>query len=125
MTGKIKKAIASVLAVASLSTCAVGISASAATVTDSYSKFVYTKSSSSASCTLTNTTSTTRRGQVSMTIYTLDGTAFRSNDANLGNWGLTSCSYSGSTITGVEFYGTLYLNTQPVGNPISYWHKTL
>ena len=37
MTGKIKKAIASVLAVASLSTCAVGISASAATVTDSYS----------------------------------------------------------------------------------------
>lgn len=125
MKTNLKKIAASLMAVATITSGAMGISASAATETNSYAKFEYYRYNSSANCILTNTSSTTRRGQVSMTIYTLDGTAYRSNEANLGSWRSTSCSYSGATVTGVEFYGTLYLNTQPVGNPVASWHKTL
>ena len=120
-----KKAIASLMAFTTLSTGAVGFNASATTVTNPYAMFDYNKSNTFANCTITNTTSTIRRGQVSMTVYTLDGTKFRSGYGDLGNWESAECRYNGSIITGVEFYGTLYFNTQPVGNPVAYWHVTL
>lgn len=123
-----KKLAAVTMAVASLTVGMVGMSASAAsqTVTDSYSKFYYYRNNTSAGCTLTNTTSTNRYAQASMTVYTADGTAFPGDyNPSLGYFKSVSCSYNGSTITGVEFYGTLYLNTTPYGTPVSSWHTTL
>lgn len=121
-----KKIAAATMAVASLTVGMVSMSASAGTATDSYSKFEYTKSQSSAKCILTNSTNTNRYAQVSMTVYTADGTAFPGNyNPSLGYRNSVSCSYNGSIITGVEFYGTLYFNTTPYGTPVSSWYKTL
>lgn len=127
MNMKFKKIAACLMATASLATSMVGLGANAATATDSNSKFDYYRDSMSAECTLTNTTQQDRYAQVSMTIYTADGTKFASNyNPSLGYWEELSRSYdSPKVITGVVFYGTLYYNTQPVGTPISSWHYTL
>ena len=122
-----KKIATATIAVASLVVGMVGMSTSAAEpLTDSYSKFECNKNLTSADCTLTNTTTTNRYAQVSMTVYTADGTYF-SGDSNqsLGYKKSVSCEYKGSIITGVEFYGTLYSSTTPYGTPVSSWYKTL
>lgn len=88
MTGKIKKAIASVLAVASLSTCSVGISASAASwsashisggapgsaSTTAYLTVYHKAAGASAICntnTHTNTTATTGYTYINCTNYSM------------------------------------------------------
>lgn len=126
MKSMLKKSLAAVMSVASLTVGMVAMSANAVTATDSYSKFEYNKYQTSANCKLTNTTSTARYAQVSMTVYDIDGTAFPGNyNQYLGSYQSVSCSYNGSLISGVEFYGTLYLTTSPQGTPVSSWHRTL
>lgn len=128
MKNAIKKIAVTVFTTASLSALMVGMNANAssATVTDSYSKFYYYRNTSSAGCTLTNSTSKNRYVQASMTVYTADGTAYPSNyNSSLGYFESVSTSYNGSTITGIEYYGTLYSTTSSQGTSVSSWHKTL
>lgn len=127
MKNMLKKSLATVMAVASLAGMAVmNASADTETRTDAYSKFEYSRYETKADCTLTNLTQKDRYAQASMTIYTADGSAYPSNyDPSLGFEESVSCTYNGSLITGVEYYGTLYFNTQPVGTPTSAWHTTL
>ncbi len=127
MKNMLKRSLAAVMAVAPLAVGMVGMSASAVVKTDPYSKFEYNRYSMSADCSLTNMTQKNRYAQVSIRCYTMDGTEYDGNyDPSLGYDGEVSCThYSSKVITGAEFYGTLYFNTQPVGTPTSSWHETL
>ena len=122
-----KKTIASIMSVVSLAMCVTGMSASASsgTQTDSYSKFYYYRNYTDCGCELTNTSGSSRYAQVSMTVYTNNGTKYRSNEGVIANRETIGCYYSGNIITGVEFYGTLYSGTAPYGSPFSSYYATL
>lgn len=130
MKKAIKKIAVTVFTTASLSALMVGMNANAssATVTDSYTKFYYYRGTTSATCTLTNTSGSSRYAQAAMTVYLLDSsTKYTAKENNsLSSGSSVTTSYDGSsTITGVEYRGTLYTSTTATGDPLSAWRKTL
>ena len=126
MKKSFKKIIASITSVLSLTMCVTGMSTSAATRTDSYSKFYYYRNTLDCGCELTNLSGAPRYAQVSMIVYTQNGTYFPGNhNSALPNGNTVGCYYNGYVITGVEYYGTLYYNTTPYGTPLSSWHESL
>ncbi len=121
-----KKIAASVMAIASLSTCAMGISASAATATNSYSIFEWNRSGTSVSVSLTNTSGVSRYAQVNAYGYNSAGAyvGHIGNEASISDGSSVSKSGSISGATSVTFGGTLYSGTRPVGTPITTWTKS-
>lgn len=120
-----KKSIASVIAIASLSVCMVGMSVNAATVSDSNSIFKWNRSGSSVSVALTNTSGTTRYAQVNCYGYDSAGGYV----GHIGNEAVLSdgdeVSKSGNiTASSYVYQGYLYSGSTPYGTPTKVWTKS-
>lgn len=126
MTNKLKKLAASIMAVATLTTGAMGISASALTASNSYSIFNWNRSGTSVSVSLQNTSGVKRYAQVNAYGYNSSGVyvGHISNEATLNDGSAVSKSGSISGATSVTFGGTLYSGTKPVGTPITTWARS-
>lgn len=122
MKSMLKKSLAAVMSVASLTVGMIAMSANAATATDAYSKFTWGKSGSTASCSLTNTSKANRYAQVAVYLYDAQGNYI----THVSNHGVIGDSQTISTSTtryaaSYEYIGTLYLTESPQGNPLSSW----
>lgn len=120
-----KKAIAGLIAVASLSVCMVGMSVNAATVSDSNSIFEWNRNGSSVYVALTNTSGTTRYAQVNCYGYDSAGgyVGHIGNEAVLADG--EKVSKSGNiTASSYVYQGYLYASGTPHGTPTKVWTKS-
>ena len=126
MTKKFKKIVASVMAGASLTTGAIGLSASASTATNSYSVFNWDRNGTNVSVSITNTSGASRYAQVNAYGYNSAGAyvGHIGNEGSISDNSTLSKSGTLTNATSVTFGGTLYSSTKPVGTPLATWTRS-
>ena len=120
-----KKGTASIMAIATLTTSSVGITASAATASDGYSTFKWNRSGTYASVSLTNNSGLNRYAVINAYGYNAAGEYVN----NIGNDGVLADNATMSKdgyingATSITFGGYLYSITYPTGDLLSYWKR--